>query len=140
MKVLGLTTLTLLLTLSALSSSAAQDDSWNNMMDGIKKYSAGEKAKEEFHQLCQESDTAEIDARVDTGGGLYMLMDVVVYLEPDKTKIAQLEDKTTVVLMGDEIQSDGKEWIKIKFLNISSYSQQPIGIGEGWVEKGSISR
>jgi hypothetical protein len=111
------------------------DSILGNLMDGMARYSAGEKLKTRFIQLCQENKTAYINGRIDTGGGLYMAGDVTVYKEPAKLKTTELADKTLVVLTGAAAEADDKDWVKIKFLYVSTYTETAVDIEEGWVEK-----
>jgi hypothetical protein len=124
--------------LNASYAYSESESSWENLLQGIGRYSVGEKLKEKFIQLCQENKTAFINGRVDTGGGLYMAGDVTAYQKPGEYKITQLTDKTLVVLTGETAIADEKEWVNIKFLYISAHTKTAVDIEEGWVEKGQL--
>lgn len=121
-------------------ASAQFEDTWDTMMSGIRKYSIEKDIREEFESLCAEHDTASIDGRVETGGGLYMTMDVPVLKKPQGNKSGELPDKTIVVLMGDSLQIDDKAWVHIKFLQISPYNERAVGVEDGWVLETQIRR
>ena len=110
-------------------------DNWGAMVDGIKTYSADRKLNDEYVQLCKDNETAMVDGRYDTGGGLYMTMDVSVYSSPGKSRITDLRDKDIVVLTEDTAFVEEIEWVKIKFLFISEYSGAAVAIDDGWIEK-----
>lgn len=120
---------------NAALCSYSPDSSWEAMIDGINTYSKGEKLRQEFEDLCAKNGTATVNGRYDTGSGLYMVMDVPVYDEPEKSKLTELKDRDTVVLAEEEAQVNGKEWVKIKFIFISDRAQAPVSIDEGWIEK-----
>jgi len=108
---------------------------WDGMIDGIRAFSADRKLKEEFVELCKTNETAIIDGRYDTGGGLYMEIDVPVYLKPAKSRITDLRNKDVVILVNESTLLDGTEWVKIKFLFISGHSGAAVAIEDGWIEK-----
>jgi hypothetical protein len=114
------------------------DDTWDVMMDGIKKYSSDRKLREQFDDLCRENETALIDGRIDTGGGLYMIMDVPVYREPGKSKRTELAHESVVIVTGAEQEIDGVSWKEIEFLFISQYSKNAISIDKAWIEAGYL--
>jgi hypothetical protein len=116
----------------------AADETWDVMMDGIKKYSSDRKLREQFDALCRENETASIDGRIDTGGGLYMIMDVPVYRQPGKSKITELAHDAVVVLTGVSNEFDGKGWQEIEFLFISAHSKNAISIDKAWVESSNL--
>ncbi len=116
-------------------SSSNGGSNWERMVDGIKTYSADKKHKEKFTELCSTEKTATIDGRYDTGGGLYMEMDVPVYANPAKSRMTDLRDKAQVIVIGDVTMVEDVEWIKIKFLYISEYSGAAVGVEDGWIEK-----
>ncbi len=116
-------------------SSSSRGGNWQRMVDGIKTYSADKKHKEKFTELCSTEKRGIIDGRYDTGGGLYMEMDVPVYVNPAKSRMTDLRDKDQVIFVGDATMVEGVEWIKIKFLYISEYSGAAVGIEDGWIEK-----
>ena len=118
--------------------SYAADETWDAMMDGIKKYSSDRKLREQFDALCRENETALIDGRIDTGGGLHMIMDVPVYRQPGKSKITELAHDAVVVLTGASSELDGKAWQEIEFLFISAYSKNAISIDKAWVELSNL--
>lgn len=115
--------------------SANGSDNWDAMIDGIKTFSADKKLNDEYVQLCKDNKTAMVDGRYDTGGGLYMTMDVPVYLSPAKSRITDLKDKAIVILTEDTALVEEIEWVKIKFLFISEYSGAVVAIDDGWIEK-----
>jgi hypothetical protein len=116
----------------------AADETWDAMMDGIKKYSSDRKLREKFDALCRENETALIDGRIDTGGGLYMIMDVPVYRAPGNSKITELAHDAVVVLTGASNELDGKTWKEIEFLFISAHSKTAISIDKAWVESSNL--
>ena len=117
----------------AISDSGG--DNWDAMIDGIKTFSADKKLNEEYVQLCRDNETAIVDGRYDTGGGLYMTMDVPVYSSPGKSRMTDLRDKAIVILTEDTALVEDIEWVKIKFLFISEYSGAVVAIDDGWIEK-----
>jgi len=125
--------LNLILNIPVLYSDT--DESWQRLKSGVESYSADNKLKENFKKLCQQNPTAVINGKVETGSGLYMTIDVPVYLQPDRNKIAELPDRTTVVLTGETDTKGSKEWVQIKFLYISSNTETAVDIEDGWVEK-----
>lgn len=125
----------LFLSCNTAYSAYGSGQSWDAMKDGIKTFSIDKKLREEFTQLCKENKTAMVDGRYDTGGGLYMEMDIPVYLEPAKSRITKLRDKAIVILTGDTTLADNTEWVKIKFLFMSDYSNTAVAIDDGWIEK-----
>ena len=119
-------------------SNYAADETWDAMMDGIKNYSSDRKLREQFDALCRGNKTVLIDGRIDTGGGLYMIMDVPVYREPGKSKITELAHDAVVVLTGASNEFDGKAWQEIEFLFISAYSKNAISIDKAWVASSNL--
>jgi hypothetical protein len=126
--------------LHSLSMPAASqtDESWDAMMDGIRRYSSGQKLREEFSRLCMENKTAQINGRIDTGGGLYMIMDAPVYRGPGQSKITELPHETIVVLTGESRDLEGRVWKEIEFLFISSHSKAAISIDKAWIEESNL--
>ncbi len=114
------------------------NQSWDAMVDGIKTFSTDKKLKEEFTQLCKDYKTALVNGTHDTGGGLYMVVDRPVYSEPAKSRITELRDKDIVALTEDTALVNDTEWVKIKFLFISDYSQAAVSIDDGWIEKSNL--
>jgi hypothetical protein len=110
------------------------EDTWDVMMDGIKKYSSDRKLREQFDDLCRGNETALIDGRVDTGGGLHMIMDVPVYREPGRSKRTDLAHESVVVLTGASQEIEGVSWKEIEFLFISQHSKTAISIDRAWIE------
>jgi len=103
------------------------------MVDGISRYSSDRKLRDKFDEMCSENNTALIDGRVDTGGGLYMIIDVPVYREPGKSKRRELPNATIVVLTGAWQDFEGNTWKEIEFLFISEYSKAAVSIDRAWV-------
>ena len=110
-------------------------ETWDAMIDGITRYSSDRKLREQFDLLLGENDTALINGRVDTGGGLYMLMDVPVYKEPGKSKTTELAHETVVVVTGASQELEGNTWKEIKFLFISEYSKAAVSIDKAWIDQ-----
>jgi len=131
------------LSCSGVTAAAfAEETAWDTLIDGISDYQMDQKLKDKFLALCSENETALVDGRVETGGGLYMIMDVPVYKEPNRSKMTELKDKTIVVLTGQASTVDNKEWANIKFLLISSnkeyYEDKAVSIESGWIEKSHL--
>jgi hypothetical protein len=127
-------TLISLFIFSACPPVYSAEDTWNVMMDGIKKYSSDRKLREQFDDLCRENETASIDGRIDTGGGLYMIMDAPVYREPGKSKRTDIAHESVVVLTGASQEIEGVSWKEIEFLFISQHSKTAISIDRAWIE------
>jgi hypothetical protein len=123
---------------TACINTRAAEDTWDVMMDGIKKYSSDRKLREQFDVLCKENNTALLDGRIDTGGGLYMVMDVPVYREPGKSKWTELAHESVVVVTGAVKDIEGVIWKEIQFLFISQYSKNAISIDKAWIEAGYL--
>lgn len=117
-----------------------EQDTWRNMIDGISRYSADAKLREQFNELCRENDTAIIDGRIDTGGGLYMVMDVPIYREPGRFKRADLPHETRVVLIGQPQDIEGAMWQEIEFLSISDYSKAAVSIDKAWIPESNLTK
>ena len=117
-----------------------EQDTWRNMIDGISRYSADAKLREQFNELCRENDTAIIDGRIDTGGGLYMIMDVPIYREPGRFKRADLPHETRVVLIGRPRDIEGAMWQEIEFLLISDYSKAAVSIDKAWIPESNLTK
>ncbi|NQT95831.1 MAG: hypothetical protein HQ572_05215 [Candidatus Omnitrophica bacterium] len=116
----------------------ADEAVWSSLMDGIEKHTMDQNLRDEFTKLCQENDTALINGRIDTGGGLYMEMDVPVFANPGINKTTTLENGAMVVLIGESAEADSIEWVRIKFLFISAYTEKAVSIDDGWVEKSQL--
>jgi hypothetical protein len=117
----------------------AQDGSnWDDLVDGVKRLGKDKKLRQEFAELSEQYQAVEIDGRVPTGGGLYMTMAVGVYSSPAGSKLTELADGETVLLLDETAESGGTAWQKIKFLFISEFSNNAVSIDEGWVEKSSL--
>jgi hypothetical protein len=119
-------------------SSSTADDTWAAMIDGIRRYSSDTKLREEFDILCNEKDIAFIDGRIDTGGGLYMIMDAPVYKQPGGSKKTELPHETKVVLTGQSQNFQGDRWLEIEFLFISDYSKTAVSIDKAWVKEAGL--
>ncbi|TRZ82775.1 hypothetical protein D4R86_01225 [bacterium] len=115
------------------AASSGSTETWDAMMGGIKSYSSDRKLRERFDELCSKNDTALIDGRVDTGGGLYMIVDVPVYNTPKQSKRRELPDATKVVLTGTSQEFEGSVWKEIEFLFISEHSGAAVSIDKAWV-------
>jgi len=132
-----LSILTVILTLiqpaCVYAGGSGSAETWDAMVDGISKYSTDRKLNEKFDELCSKGNTALIDGRVDTGGGLYMIIDVPVYREPGKSKRTELPDATIVILTGASQEFEGNTWKEIEFLFISEYSNAAVSIDKAWI-------
>jgi hypothetical protein len=117
-----------------------EQDTWRNMIDGISRYSADAKLREQFDALCREHQTALVDGRIDTGGGLYMIMDVPVYREPGRHRRAALPHETRVVLTGQTQKAEKTIWQEIEFLFISDYSKMAVSIDKAWIPESNLTK
>lgn len=115
------------------AASSGSAETWDAMMGGIKSYSSDRKLRESFDELCGKNDTALTDGRIDTGGGLYMIINVPVYKEPGKLKRTELPDATMVVLTGASQNFEGNVWTEIEFLFISEHSEFAVSIDKAWI-------
>jgi len=125
--------LTLIQPFSVYSAGSGSTETWDAMVDGISRYSSDRKLRDKFDEMCSENNTALIDGRVDTGGGLYMIIDVPVYREPGKSKRRELPDATIVVLTGASQDFEQNTWKEIEFLFISEHSKAAVSIDKAWV-------
>ena len=132
--------LTLIQSVSVYAGGSGSAETWDAMMDGIKNYSSDRKLRDKFDELCSKSNTALIGGRVDTGGGLYMIIDVPVYKEPGKSKRTELPDATMVVLTGASQDFEGNAWKEIEFLFISEHSESAVSIDKAWVNDSYLKK
>jgi hypothetical protein len=126
--------------LDVYAAGSGTATTWDTMIDGIKRYSADKKLKEEFDFLCQENDTATIDGRIDTGSGLYMVIDVPVYKKPGVSKRSELGHDTVVVLTGASQEIEAVLWTEIRFMFISEYSETAVSIDSAWIEASYLKK
>jgi hypothetical protein len=124
--------------ITAHAESTGSAETWDAMMSGIRTYSSDRKLREQFDTMCQDNKTAVIDGRIDTGGGVYMVMDVPVYSQPGKSKRTQLPHETTVIPTGASQEFDGKIWEEIEFLFISGHSNAAVSIDKAWIEASNL--
>jgi hypothetical protein len=122
----------------AYAQAYGSSETWDNVMSGIRRYSSDRKLREAFDDLCREKKTAVVNGKVDTGGGLYMIMDVPVYSQPGISKLTELEHETLVVLTGDSREVNGCLWNEIDFLFISDYSKSAVSIDKAWIQEASL--
>jgi hypothetical protein len=125
--------------LFALASSG-DTETWNTMLDGIKRYSADNKLREEFSDLCREKETAIVNGKTETGAGLYMIIDVPVYRTPGKSKRTELLHEAVVVLTGQSQLFQGVTWKEIEFLFISEYTQKAVSIDTAWIQESHLKK
>jgi len=122
----------------SLSRAQAEDAPWDTLISGIEKHRMDQDLRAEFVSLCQESETGLINGKIDTGDGLFMEMDVDVFKEPGTERITTLKDGAVVVLTGERSAQGDLQWVQVRFLRISAYTQRAVGIGLGWVKNEQI--
>jgi hypothetical protein len=126
------------LLLNATSSFAQSSENWDALVGGVRKLTSDTRIREEFALLCKLNKTAIVNGKMDTGGGLYMPIDVPVYEQPNNFKRYELKDASVVVLAGETRQAGEKEWVKIKYLHVSSHTEMAVGIEDGWVKQSDL--
>jgi len=129
-----------ILILAVGNPAFAEDVTWPTLVNAIEKLGMSQDVKDEFMALCRENDAAFIDGRIDTGDGLFMVMDVPVFNSPGKSREVMLEDGDPIVLTGEKSEVDTIEWVQIKYLHISSYTKMAVAIDTGWIESAQIKQ